>query len=324
MKYLVTGCDGQLGGRIAKITSEKVAAEDLVVACPFPERLDEEKKDYWTKSGIEIRTANYDNRQEMTENFKDIDRLIIISTITIGDIRRQQHRNAIDAAVDAGVKHITYTSYLGASDPAYQHVYVTPDHTYTEGYIKEKLVGTDVKYNFMRNNFYLENFVAALPVLAMINNFEWHTLAQDGRATCVPKDDSARLAAALLLGKGEDNTAYTACGKEATSIKEIVEIINDVSTAEFKYVPVDEEGLYAFCASLGIPRDSTDDFSNSPFPWCANDIVTSEQTIADGMFNVISDDIKTVTGVECRSVRDVIEENKYVYEQKLGSWGAIK
>lgn len=324
MKYLVTGCDGQLGGRIAKIMSEKVAPEALVVACPFPERLSEDKRAYWNKLGVDIRSANYDHKEEMVKSFSDIDRLIIISTITIGDIRRQQHRNAVDAAVEAGVKHITYTSYLGASDPRYQHVYVTPDHTYTESYIKDKLKDTDVNYNFMRNNFYLENIVAALPVLAMHSNYEWHTLAQDGKATCVPKDDSAKLAAALLLGKGEDNVAYTACGKEQVSIKQIIELINEISNVEFKYVPVDTEGMYAYAAALGIPRESTDDFSKSPFPWCATDIVTSEQCIRDGMFNVISDDIETVTGEERRSVRDLIEENKYVYQQKVGKWDDIK
>lgn len=324
MKYLVTGCDGQLGGRIAKIMSEKVAPEELVLACPFPERLNEEKKAYWNKLGVEVRAANYDNKEEMVEAFRDIDRICIISTVTIGDIRRKQHRNAVDAAVEAGVKHITYTSYLGASDPKYQHVYVTPDHTYTESYIKEKLKDTDIKYNFMRNNFYLENFVAAIPVLAMLNNFEWHTLAQEGKATCVAKDDSAKLAAALILGKGEDNVAYTACGKEAVSIKQIIELINEISDAKFKYVPVDTEGLYAYAASLGIPKDSTGDFSKSPFPWCAHDLVTSEQCIKDGMFNVASDDIETVTGEERRSVRDVVKENKYIYEQKIAKWDDIK
>ena len=65
----------------------------------------------------------------------------------------------------------------------------------------------------MRNNFYLENFVAAIPILAMLNNFEWHTLAQDGKATCVAKDDSAKFAAALMLGKGEDNVLILPAGK---------------------------------------------------------------------------------------------------------------
>ena len=324
MKYLITGCDGQLGGRIAKIMAEKVPAEELVVACPYPEKLPPEKKAFWKERGVSLRPANYDNREEMINSLRDIDRMVMISTITIGDTRRQQHRNAVDAAVEAGVEHITYTSYLGANNPAFQHVYVTPDHTYTENYIKEKLAGTGMKYNFMRNNFYLENFVAAVPMLAKLNNNEWVTLAKDGRATCVAKNDSAKLAAALVLGKGEDDTAYTACGKEAVSMKEIVEMINQVSDVSFKYVPVDEQGMYEFAEKMGIPRDSTGDFSNSPFPWCAHDIVTSEQCIRDGMFNVESDDIETVTGEKRRSVLDLVKEHKYVYEQEIGHWNQIR
>jgi NAD(P)H dehydrogenase (quinone) len=58
-------------------------------------------------------------------------------------------------------------------------------------------------------------------------------MAQDAKATFVPKDDSARLAAALLLGRGEDNKAYIACGKETISCHEICRIVNEISGKNF-------------------------------------------------------------------------------------------
>ncbi len=57
------------------------------------------------------------------------------------------------------VKYITYTSFLGASDPAYAHVYVTPDHTATEAYMREVCPKNGVEYNVMQDNLYLENYL---------------------------------------------------------------------------------------------------------------------------------------------------------------------
>ena len=110
MHYIVTGCDGKLGGRTAKLMLQQVAPADLTFTCSFLDRLDPD---------------------EMVKAFAGGDRIFIVSAVTIGEIRVRQHKNVVDAAIAAGVKHITYTSFLGASDPAYAHVYVTPDHTAT-------------------------------------------------------------------------------------------------------------------------------------------------------------------------------------------------
>lgn len=91
---------------------QQVAPADLTFTCPFLDRLDPD---------------------EMVKAFAGGDRIFIVSAVTIGEIRVRQHKNVVDTAIAAGVKHITYTSFLGASDPAYAHVYVTPDHTAAEG-----------------------------------------------------------------------------------------------------------------------------------------------------------------------------------------------
>ena len=133
MHYIVTGCDGKLGGRTAKLMLQQVAPADLTFTCSFLDRLDPGKKARWESLGVKVCQANYDDPDEMVKAFAGGDRIFIVSAVTIGEIRVRQHKNVVDAALAAGVKHITYTSFLGASDPAYAHVYVTPDHTATEG-----------------------------------------------------------------------------------------------------------------------------------------------------------------------------------------------
>ncbi|MCD8249647.1 MAG: NAD(P)H-binding protein, partial [Lachnospiraceae bacterium] len=136
MKYIVTGCDGQLGGRVAANMLEEVSAQDLIFTCPNMERLSAEKKKAWEAAGVTIRQANYDNVSEMTEAFRGGERIYVVSSILNGPERVVQHKNVFDACVAAGVKHIVYTSFFGANRPDY-HQYVLPDHTATEAYLKE-------------------------------------------------------------------------------------------------------------------------------------------------------------------------------------------
>lgn len=202
MKYIVTGVDGKLGGRVAENMLKEVGPKDLIFTCPNIDTLNPEKKERWQGLGVSVKQANYDHVEEMTEAFAGGDRIYIVSGVLIGDIRVRQHKNVVDAAIAAGVKHITYTSCLGASDPAYKHVYVTPDHTTTEKYIKEKAAETGISYNFMRDNLYLENFLTTSVILALKADKKWYTTAGEGKATFIAKDDCAGDCHSFAAGKG--------------------------------------------------------------------------------------------------------------------------
>lgn len=173
----------------------------------------------------------------MIEAFRGGNRIYVVSAVTIGEIRVQQHKNVVDAAIAAGVEHITYTSFLGASDPAYAHVYVTPDHTATEAYIRKRSAETGVEYNFMQDNLYMENYLTTSVMLALMSGNKWYTTAGEGKATFIPKDDCARVATALLLGKGEPGKTYKVCGSESIAQRDIVALINDLSGGGHRVLP---------------------------------------------------------------------------------------
>lgn len=324
MKYIVTGCDGKLGGRVAELMLKEVSPSDLIFTCPFLGRLNPEKKARWEKLGVRVRQANYDSPEEMTKAFEGGDRIYIVSAVTIGSIRVQQHKNVVDAAIAAGVRHITYTSFLGAGDPAYAHVYVTPDHTKTEAYIRRRHEETGIAYNFMQDNLYLENYLTTSVMLALMSQNKWYTTAGEGRATFIPKDDVARVAAALLLGKGEDNTTYKICGSESISQRDIAAIISDLSGIQIEYCPVSHEEFFQYLDSMHIPRTATGDYSRSPVPWCGNDMVTNEASIAEGLMDVASDDVEKLTGKKPMTARELAPNYSYIWENHVTNWKDIR
>lgn len=324
MRYIVTGTDGKLAGRVAENMLKEVDAKSLIFTCPNIKKLDSEKKKNWEYLGVNVKQADYDNVEEMIEAFAGGDRIYIVSGVVIGDVRVQQHKNVVDAAIAAGVKHITYTSCVGASDPAYAHVYVTPDHTATETYIKEKANEFDIAYNFMRNNLYIENYLTTGVVFAMMSNNHWYTTAGEGKATFIPKDDSAAVATALLMGKGEDNTAYNVCGSESISQRDLAELISELSGISIEYCPVSHEDFFKHLDSLNIPRDSNGDFSKSPVPWCGNDMVTNEASIAEGLMDIKSDAVEKLTGKKPKTVKEIANDFSYIWERKITKWDDIK
>lgn len=323
MRYIVTGCDGKLGGRVAENMLKEVQPSELIFTCPFLERLNPEKRAEWEKLGVKVCQANYDSVDEMVEAFTGGDRIYIISAVTIGEIRVRQHKNVVDAAIKAGVKHITYTSFLGASDPAYAHVYVTPDHTATEAYIRQKHEETGVAYNFMQDNLYMENYLTTSVMLALMSDNKWYTTAGEGKATFIPKDDVARVATALLLGKGEDNRTYKVCGSESIAQRDIVALISELSGRDIEYCPVSHEEFFAYLDSMHIPRTATGDYSLSPVPWCGNDMVTNEGSIAEGLMDVKSDDVEILTGQKPLTARELAKNYSYIWEKNVTNWKDI-
>lgn len=312
MRYIVTDCDGQLGGRVAANMLKEVPGENLIFTCPDLSRLPNEKKEKWEKQGVQLRQANYNNKEEMIKSFSDGDRIYFVSSILNGPKRVQQHKNVIDACVKAGVKHITYTSFLGANREGY-YQYVLPDHRETEKYLKE----CGLEYNIMRNNLYMENYLTVSVILAMLSNNVWGTNAKEGKATYIGKDDSARCAAALLLGKGEKNKDYDLTSLNPVSQKDICNMIAKKSGIDFKFISMNDEEFEKYLLNLHIPKTTDGDYSLSPVPFCTNDMVTNEGGIAAGQMGIVSHDVEKLTGRKPLEIEDLIEIYSFVWRKQI-------
>ncbi len=320
MRYIVCGADGQLAGRVAEYAIENAPADAEFTFTVYKlARVAPEKIERWNSVGARIVEADYDDIPSLEEAFKDGDRIYIVSGLAIGH-RVEQHKNAIDAAIKCGVKHITYSSFIGATDPAYKDVYVTPDHTATEEYLKS----TGIPYNACRNNLYMENWLTLWPMLARMSGNVFHSSAGEGKATFIHKDDAAKAAAACLLGKGEDFKAYNICGPEAISVRELCDMVNKESGLGLTYSDDDEDAFFAWTDSLGIPKVIEGDFSKAPIPFCAMDGFTNEQAVKTGLMNVPSNDVELLTGDKPKSAQDVAPLYAAMWQADINNWLKIK
>src|SRR5207249_3678118 len=103
---LVSGASGYLGRRVIELLLASNAAQ-LIATTRSPDKLAD-----LVARGVEVRQADFDDPASLATAFAGADRLLLISTDAVDstDRRQVQHRTAIKAAEQAGVKHVAYTS----------------------------------------------------------------------------------------------------------------------------------------------------------------------------------------------------------------------
>ena len=147
MKLGITGASGQLGTFLVRHALARTAPSNLVAITRNPAKLEE-----WAKQGVETRAGDFAQAAGLADAFRGIDRLVIIPTtdLTPG-VRIGQHAAAIDAAVQAGVKHVIYISAVSPRPD--------PDNVLLESHYQteQKLMGSGLKWTLLRMGVYMES-----------------------------------------------------------------------------------------------------------------------------------------------------------------------
>lgn len=298
MTIIITGASGQFGRAAAELLLGKVPAQELILTTRTPERLAD-----LAARGAQVRHADFDDPATLDTAFTGGDRMLLISTARVGT-RVGQHRNAIEAAARAGVKHIVYTSTLGAADPDHPAM-VKLDHRATEEIVEQ----SGVAWTFLRDSQYAEALAYAIAPAAIMNG-SLPGMGGDGKVAFVARQDCVACAVAVLTSEGHENKAYDLTGPELWSFPQAIKRVSEIVGKEIPYVLVDEEGMYAYFDAMGAPRHASDIVPDGPIPWSSDDMVTYEVAIRDGYFDVINDNVEKLTGRKPRGLEEVLQEAK--------------
>ena len=297
-KIIVTGASGQFGSAAARLLLQECAPEDLVFLSRTPESLAE-----FAETGAHIRQADFDDPASLAAATQGGEKMLLISTTRVGT-RVEQHRNAVEAAVANGVKHIAYTSVIGggmAQHPGIeQH-----DHYATEQLIEK----SGAAWTHLRNSLY-SNAVATAMAIPALQAGSKPDNAGDGKVAMVSREDCVASAVAVLTQEGHANKAYDITGPERLSIPQALAMISEMAGKPIELIPVDDEGMYRYFDSLGVPRKASDILPDGPIPWASEGMVTFGQSIREGYFDVLSDDVEMLTGSKPRTLRSVLEQYK--------------
>jgi NAD(P)H dehydrogenase (quinone) len=286
----ITGASGQLGRLVIKhLLAHGVAHNRIIAGTRRPEKLAD-----LAAAGIEVRMADFDDPQGLTEAFKGASTALIISTdaLDAADTRLKQHRNAVSSAVVAGIKRLAYTSL---PNPESSLLTFAPDHLETERTIK----ATGLPHLIFRNGWYQENLLRSLP--NALKSGQWHTSAKGGRTSYVGREDIAEAIAAALATSTSDSRTYTLTGPGALSNEEIAGLVRQATGKPLAVVHVTDEQLATGLEAAGVPGVFV------------SVLVSAEAEVRAGNLSIVTDHLESLIAHSPRRLADYLQEAKANY-----------
>lgn len=295
-RIIVTGVDGNFGGQVVKTITTLVKKEDLILTAPTSQGIEG-----FLKEGYDARVANFNHREGLEAAFKGGDVILIISAPFVGAKRQNAHKNAIDAAKEAGVKKVVYTSLVNARDkenPSIEKI----DHAYTEEYVES--IGMD--HIFLRNSQYAEAMITSY----MTSNGVMASCQGDGKMAYISRLDCAIAAAYALTKEDMHNQVLNINGPELLTLQEFVDIGNKETGMNVTINNVTEEETYAAFDAIGVPRNTDGEFQkDSPAPYSSDGMVTFARAIRLDKMSEFTDDFEKLTNAKPRTVSYMFANN---------------
>lgn len=272
----VTGSTGGLGGMVARKLAAAGCAQRLLVrtAARAP-----------ALQGAAVVVADYSDSPAAGKALAATSVLFMVSG-SEAENRVQQHRSFVDAAAAAGVQHVVYTSFYGASPDA--TFTLARDHHATEQHI----IGSGMDYTFLRNNLYLD----FLPLMAGKDGVI-RGPAGMGKASAVAREDAARCAVNVLLAPAlHRGRTYNLTGPEELSLAQAARVLSEGTGRSISYHPETSKEAYASRASYGAP------------PWQVDAWVSTYTAIAAGEMAGVSPDVRGLTGRDPLALADFLKQ----------------
>ena len=265
----VTAATGHLGRLVIDALLERVPAEQIVAVVRDPV-----KAEPIAAKGVDVRVASYDDPAALRAALEGVDRLLLISGSEVGR-RVPQHTNVVNAAKDAGVSFIGYTSAPKASDT---DLILAPEHKATE----EVVQASGIPYSIMRNNWYFENYDPVITGAAETG--EVVGSADGGRIAAATRAEFAAGAVAVLTAPEPAPGIYELGGDEAWTLADLAATVGQVTGRDVVYRDLSPEEHARVLEATGLPAGAV------------QFVVGTDQAIAQGALDTGSHQLSQLIG----------------------------
>ncbi len=269
----LTGSTGHVGGAVARLLTDDGVPVRLLVRDPgrAPDL-----------PGAHVVRAEYAG-DGTAQALAGVDTLFMVSAHKSAD-RVEVHAALVDAAVAAGVRHLVYTSFVGAGEAS--GFLLGRDHGATE----ELIVASGLEHTFLRDSFYAEVFPHFADQDGVIRG-----PAGDGRVAAVSRRDVAEVAAVVLQDPAAHaGESYDLTGPAALSLAEIAATLTDVTGRPHVYVDETLEEARASRARFGAPD------------WLVEAWISTYTAIRDGELAAVSGDVPRLLARPATAFADAV------------------
>ncbi|GLU35759.1 NAD(P)H-binding protein [Trinickia caryophylli] len=277
MKIGVSGASGQLG---------KAIVQDLIASHAGHGVVGISRSLGNIHAPAEGRFGDYDQPASLAAAYQGLDAVVLIPSDNIEPgARVKQFVTAIDAAVEAGVKHIVLVSVAGTKDLAAPSMYV-------EFWGAEQhLMSAAASWTILRMNLYAEVVVQEAQMLmasgALIG------LGEES-VGYVAREDLASAAAAVLVSGSHAGAIYEITGPERLAGAEKAAIVAEVTGKPLGFAVVTEDQFRGGMAQAGLPGRVVDL------------VVQIKKGMVGHAYDIVTGHFELISGRKPRPLRDVI------------------
>lgn len=279
----ITGAGGHLGMSLVRYTLARVPASSIVAVTRNPAKLDE-----FARQGVQVRAGDF-NQPGLTDAFQGVERLMIIPT---GDllpgVRIRQHTAAIQAAVAAGVRHMTYISTVSPRPDRNNEL--LNSHFDTE----QALIASGAAWTILRMSVYMDTLLDAAKRAIASGEY---AAAPGAPAAYVLRDDLAAAAAGILATDGHDGITYHATGPVSVGQPEIAAAIAKVSGKPVAFRAIADAEQRAGLEAAGLPA------------FIVNIVAGFQAALRAGAFDLVTGDVERLSGRPAQSPAEFFARN---------------
>jgi NAD(P)H dehydrogenase (quinone) len=261
---LVTGATGKIGSCIAQHL--KQLGKQFRLLARDPNKLS-------TFAEAEKVTGDYDDVESLNRAFTNVSSAFIVSGYAEPGERAKLHRNAFQAAQQAGVRYLIYLSTLGASP--HSRFPTSRDHYESEQFLQ----ATGVPHTILRDSFYSELAVQMFNEEGVMKG-----PGGQGKVSWVGREEIAEAAAKLLARDQPLPGTFLITGPTALSLSETAALLSSVKHRILRYEDEPVEAAKQWRSKLGVPA------------WEVNTWVGSYEAIAAGEFETVDPGLATILG----------------------------
>jgi NAD(P)H dehydrogenase (quinone) len=282
---LITGSTGHFGKSTIDFLLKKGINPKQITALARSA----EKAASLKEQGINIKIGDYEDYPSLVAAFAGVEKLLLISSSDMEN-RVRQHKNVVNAAKEAGVKHIIYTSFVRKNETASSPIaFIAQQHIESERLIKE----SGISSTFMYNALYADSLQMFMGEKVLETGI--FLPAGYGKGSFTARIDMAEAAANLILADKLDKNEYIIANTLNYSMNDLASILAELSGKPVAYLNPSKEVYLDVVTKAGMPELYAHMFANF------------SQAIAEGEFETSATDLETILGRKPLSMKEFLK-----------------
>ncbi|MEM6642152.1 MAG: SDR family oxidoreductase [Bacteroidota bacterium] len=278
----ITGASGNLGRSTINFLLKKIEPSKIVAIVRDPKKLNDIKD-----TGIETRKADYNDFESLKTALQGVEKLLQISTTSVGQEAIKQESNVVQAAIENQINHLIYTSSLQPKSTALFQA------THQALKTEEAIKNSGMAFTFFRNSLYME----AIPQLFgnALKDGRINYPGGKGEISFVSREDIAEALSIVLTEEGHANKVYEITGKKSYTFLELTNVLTETKEKSFKYESISLDTYRVELAGYHLPEQVIDL------------LASMARGIQENEFAYLDDTLQRILGREPLSLKRYLE-----------------